>query len=457
MKTLGMKLIGGFLLLLLMIVAVAFYSSFASQKSLQDSIGQNSVFVANEMLVNMNMAIYDWLDRLEQRAETRLVRTEVDASNRDFDGMNAPLTYMDRMDQVWAAASKGEISPSVQASTGSQLSQELRDQFLKRFEKKLGAQIVYKLIVTNRYGAIVASSGVSPRYRFDREVLWLKSRESGAVVGDVELDEESGQSVVPLAVQITDSQGNFAGVMLGNVSADSIIRNAVITYKKYDSTQVRLTTREGKLIYSTKPYRFMEDVSGRAFFRNIKGDSGSFVAVDGGRPTLFSHARSQGYLGFAGMPWMLVLGSDVNEVLAPSLILRNNIIIASGILLALGILAALLISRSITRPVAALQKAAAQITMGKLGGVIEVRGRDELGQLAGSFSEMQRALQGVGALAERIAAGDLSVQAVKRSDEDSLGISLENMLENLRRIAGFAEQIASGGLMRSAISTSRRR
>jgi len=56
MKSLGMKLIGGFLLLLLMIVAVAFYSSFASQRSLQDSIGQSSVFVANETLVNMNMA-----------------------------------------------------------------------------------------------------------------------------------------------------------------------------------------------------------------------------------------------------------------------------------------------------------------------------------------------------------------------------------------------------------------
>ena len=68
MKTLGAKLIGGFLLLLLMIVALAFYATLASQKSLQDSIGQSSVFVANEMLVNMNMAIYNWIDQLELKA-----------------------------------------------------------------------------------------------------------------------------------------------------------------------------------------------------------------------------------------------------------------------------------------------------------------------------------------------------------------------------------------------------
>ena len=97
------------------------------------------------------------------------------------------------------------------------------------------------------------------------------------------------------------------------------------------------------------------------------------------------------------------------------------------------ILAALLISRSITRPVGKLQAAAAEITRGNLDAVIEVHGRDELAALARSFIEMQKALRGIAAFAERIAAGDLAEQSVKRSEEDTLGISLENMLENLRR------------------------
>jgi methyl-accepting chemotaxis protein len=433
MKTLGMKLIGGFLLLLLMIVAVAFYSSFASQKSLQDSIGQSSVFVANEMLVNMNMAIYDWIDRLEQRGGTQVVRMKVEESNREFDAMEAPSVYMDRMDKVWTASAKGELSPSVLKVTGSELSQELRSQFLTHFETKLGAQIVDKFILTNRYGATVAALGASAQYRFDGGALWRKAKESGSCAGDVELDEESGQPVIPLAVPVTDAQGSFSGMILVWISADSIIRNAVITYKKYETTQVRLTTIDGKLIYATKAYRFMEDASTKAYFRNIKGDSGSFVSVDGGRATLFSYARSPGYLGFAGMPWILVVGNDVSDVLAPSFALRNNIILASGFLFVLGIIVALLISRSITRPVAALQKAAAEITRGNLSRVIEVRGRDELAMLARSFLEMQTALLGIAAFAERIASGDLTVQAVKRSEEDSLGISLEHMLENLRR------------------------
>ena len=454
MKKLGMKLIGGFLLLLLMIVAVALYSSAVGQKSLQDSIGQSSVFVANEMLVNMNMAIYDWIDRLEQRGGTQFVESMVKASNKEFDGMSSPPVYMDRMESEWRAAAKGELRPSVQELVGNGLSQELRSQFRTHFEKKVGAQIVDEMIVTNRYGATVAATGASSQYRFDGLALWQKARESGSSIGDIELDEASGQANIPLAMPVIDAEGNFAGEILVKIAADWIIRNAVITYKKYDSTQVRLTTLDGKLLYATRAYRFMEDVSTRPYFRSVKGDSGSFVSSEGGRVTLFSYARSRGYLGFAGMPWILLVGNDVNEVLAPSFALRNNIIIASGLLLVLGMLAALLISRSITRPVAALQKAAAEITRGKLSRIIEARGRDELGMLARSFIEMQKALEGIAALAGRIASGDLAVQAVKRSDEDSLGISLENMLENLRRISAFAGRIASGDLTVQSVKRS---
>jgi methyl-accepting chemotaxis protein len=454
MKTLGMKLISGFLLILLMIVAVAFYSSFASQKSLQDAIGQSSVFVANEMLVNMNMAIYDWIDRVEQRAGTGTVRMSVQASNREFDGTGAPATYMDRMDKAWTATAKGELSPSAQTVIGNELSKELKSQFGAHFERKMGAQIVNQFIVTNRYGATIAAIGASPQYRFDGDALWRKAKESGSSAGEVEQDEASGQSVIPLAVPVTDAQDQFVGMIMVKVSADWVVRNAVITYKKYETTQVRLATADGRLIYATKAYRFMEDVSTKPYFTAVTGDTGSFVANDGGRATLFSHARSQGYLSFAGMPWILVVGNDVSEVLAPSFVLRNSIIIASGILFLLGICTALLISRSITKPVAALQKAAAEIARGNLGSRIAIRGRDELGKLARSFVEMQEALSGTASLAESIASGDLTVRAVKRSDQDSLGVSLENMLENLRRISSFAERIASGDLTVQSVKRS---
>jgi hypothetical protein len=101
MHRLGTKLIGGFLLLVLMIVVLAFYTAYASQGSLQDSIGQSSVFVANEMLVNMNMAVYNWIDRLEMRAMDQTIQKAVSASNREFGNMVSIPAFMDRMDTEW--------------------------------------------------------------------------------------------------------------------------------------------------------------------------------------------------------------------------------------------------------------------------------------------------------------------------------------------------------------------
>src|SRR4030042_907738 len=126
MNRLGTNLLAGFLLIVLMIMALAFYAVYASQKSLQDSIGQSSVFVANEMLVNMNMAIYYWIDRLQLRGMDQTIQRTVSASNRDFDTMISVSSYMDRMDKEWEAASKGESLPNVQKLVGNDLSEELR-------------------------------------------------------------------------------------------------------------------------------------------------------------------------------------------------------------------------------------------------------------------------------------------------------------------------------------------
>jgi methyl-accepting chemotaxis protein len=435
MNSLRVKLIGGFLALLAMIVSVALYSSFSGQKSLRDSIGQGSIFVANEMLVNMNMAVLNWIDRFETRAMDPLIRETVELSNRQF-------------------AAAGAASPVARRTAANPASEELRALFVDYYQKKDGTQPVVQIVVTNRAGATVAATAAEALPRYDGDALWIAAKSSGSQVGDTAMDEASGQSFVPLAVPIFDAQGGFEGMLMVRLSADSIIRNAVITYKKYETTQVRVTTREGKLVYSSKAFRFMDDVSNASYVRQMKGDTGTFQSVEAGRPTLYSYARSTGYLTFTGIPWTIILGNDVSEVLAPSLTLRNNIIIASAVLLAIGMCLALVISRSITRPIAKLNEIASEIARGNLGQVIEIKGRDEVARLAQSFADMQEALRGIAALAERISAGDLDVEAVKRSPDDRLGLSLEMMVDNLRRISAFAERLAAGDLSVASVKRS---
>jgi methyl-accepting chemotaxis protein len=432
MRRLGTRLIVGFAFFLVMIVAVGLYSSLASQASLQISIGQSSVFIANEMMISMNLSLYNWLDRLEIRVTEPAIQAAVRASNREFDALDSAEEYMYHMESAWGAALKGEPSPAVQRVVSSDASRELRSYYYAHYEKKEGSRPVADVVITNKSGAVVAATGITGRYRLSDDPLWQSAKANGSVAGDVLQDEASGSAVLPIAIRIDDADGGFMGVLLIHLFADSIIRNAVITYKKYQTTQVKVLTADEKLIYSTKAYKFLEDDSQKDYARGLKGDSGWFVAVEGGRQTLFSFARSRSYLNFVGVPWTVLLGHDVAEVLAPSFILRNNIVVAAGALIVLGILIAFFLSRSITRPVALLTMAAAEIAKGNLGHEIRLRGKDELGMLARSFEQMKVALQGIAAMAERIAAGDLGGSFVPRSESDSLGIALKVMVENLQ-------------------------
>lgn len=455
MKKLGTKLIAGFGFILIMIVVVGLYSSIASQRSLRDSIGQNSVFMANEILVNMNMAIYNFIDRLEVRAMDHGTQAVVRSSNREFDAMGSVDAYMERMSAAWRTPAQGEPSAAVRQVVGSEESEELRQIYFQHYEEKQGAPGVTHIAITNRFGALVAATGIGSPYRYDADALWLSAKEGSSVAGSIAQDAASGETVLPLGIPIRDPDGAFMGVILANLQVDSIIRNAIITYKKYRTTQVKLMTSEGKLIYATKAYRFLDDISQQEYFENMKGDSGVFVAMEGGRATLFSFAREQEYLSFPGMSWILLVGHDVSEVLAPSFALRNNIIIASAILIVLGVLLAFLLARSITKPVALLQKAAAEIAKGNLEHEIKVRSRDELGMLARSFGEMREALQHIAAMAERTASGDLTGSFTPRSESDSLGSALRVMVENLQRqIAEIQEGATVVASAASEISTS---
>ena len=61
--------------------------------------------------------------------------------------------------------------------------------------------------------------------------------------------------------------------------------------------------------------------------------------------------------------------------------------------LVVGILMSLLLSTSITKPISKLKSAATEIGKGKLDTKIDVKSKDEIGDLASSFKQMTRDLR----------------------------------------------------------------
>ena len=107
------------------------------------------------------------------------------------------------------------------------------------------------------------------------------------------------------------------------------------------------------------------------------------------------------------------------------------------------------VAKSITSPLSQLISVAGQIgNTGDLEQKVEIKGEDEVAQLARTFNNMVLYLREMAGISEAIAGGDLSVEINPRSSRDTLGkafremtLGLRNLVKNVR---DSAAQVASG-------------
>jgi len=123
-------------------------------------------------------------------------------------------------------------------------------------------------------------------------------------------------------------------------------------------------------------------------------------------------------------------------------------LIISLIALAVGMVIAYRSSKAITDPLNRLIHVAQQIgDSGDLDHTIDVKGQDEIGQLARTFDAMVKYLKEMAAVSEAIAGGNLTVDVQPRSANDTLGNAFTRMVDGLRglvrNVRDAASQVAS--------------
>ncbi|HEY0344260.1 MAG TPA: methyl-accepting chemotaxis protein [Solirubrobacteraceae bacterium] len=104
--------------------------------------------------------------------------------------------------------------------------------------------------------------------------------------------------------------------------------------------------------------------------------------------------------------------------------------------LAVGGAVAFFLSRSISRGVGAMLRAARGLAGGDIEQQVAVRSRDEIGDMAVAFEEMIAYNRDMAGMAGQIADGDLTVQVQPKSERDALGNAFATMVANLRSLVG---------------------
>jgi len=396
------KLLTGFLIIASLIWLVGYFSIRAGRKALRDSIAQNSISLTEDLLDKMDRGIYYRIEVFQEYARDLILMDAVMKSNREFAKLEDARAYIDEKERDWVSAPVEALTPFMRELLGNSLSKELREK-AGYYEENYGYRLIGEVFVTNRYGANIAQTGKTTDYRQDDEGWWQRARSDGLHVGDVAYDESAAVYSIAIAIRINDEEGDFAGVMkvvLNIEEAISVIRefkpSAVHAGPK--TIHFQLTTKDGRMIYSTRDFRIFEDASGLLkYFRQPGRRHAPYVIREGCEhgdgEELSVHAHSGGYRDFRGLGWILILDLETEEVFAPVARLAHGMFAFSLAVTLFALLLGAMISRSISASLGKLRDAAKEVGGGNLDAPIEVESSDEIGELASSFRKMTEDLK----------------------------------------------------------------
>ncbi|MCC7087810.1 MAG: methyl-accepting chemotaxis protein, partial [Dehalococcoidia bacterium] len=98
------------------------------------------------------------------------------------------------------------------------------------------------------------------------------------------------------------------------------------------------------------------------------------------------------------------------------------------------------LARSISGAASQAAAAADSISRGNVNVKVDVKSKDEMGDLARSFTEMTGYLGEMVAAAEAVSNGDLTASVTPRGSDDALGNALSRMVTNLRTLIGQVKE-----------------
>ncbi len=368
------------------------YSVTAGQDSIQQSVGQSSVLLAQDMVRFVEFGITVKIDALVDYSKTSLVQNALLKSNQEFSEHENIQVYITQQDDDWKSVSDETITPFIQSLISNEVSESIRKNFVEKINPRIGHSVFAEIFVTNAYGANIAQSGKTTDYRQDDEDWWHEARTSGINIEKTEYDESVKTDVIPIEIKIIDEDGEFIGVLKAGLSLRSIIREAEIFTQSDISTEVNIITEEGNIVYSTKAFSFNEDISEQIFFDKLQsGQQGGFFVNEGKFKTdLVAYSRPHNLPVLGEQDWIFVIKHQIGEVgiLSGMITLRDNLILASAVIIGIAVALGIIFSRSFSKQFTKLTYLAKEIGKEHFDVKVNLEGKGEMAQLVRNMQDM---------------------------------------------------------------------
>ena len=431
---LAIVLVGCIPLLISLILAY-----MSGMRSLRDVIGGNFQAIAEQAADRLTMLVQSEVQGVRLLASAPLrVRQPVEAANLSYKG-----EWADTQRLIQERAKEWEKGHDNAAGLlNLELSRFLLETKVRNGDKMVG------LLITDRYGALVAASSEPDHYFLSQEPWWEALQAGGldrvyvsGLIPGQEGSFRSPEETIDIAVPILDDhQHAVIGAIKASYRFDSLF--AMIKEIRIGQTgHAMLFDAAGQPLVCPILPRRAHRIPGQLMAMIVSSNPGWGIAEDDGHgatDTVVGYAPVTG-LSLPDNSWHVFVRQQPEETYAPIRDQLRNLaligVVMSGLLWAMG----RYVATRIARPIQVLKTGVEAISRGTYDGPLDVKTGDEFEELAVAVHRMADRLQ-----ASRIELESLNAELTHRVEEKTAEITRQmRKLELSERLATLGK-VASG-------------
>ncbi len=279
------------------------------------------------------------------------------------------------------------------------------------------------------------------------------------IISDVLISKTTGKPAVVVATPIFNAGGELLG-MLGGTLDLSTIEEMRKTITMGETGYACITDSKGQIL--AHPDQALVDE--RKDVTDIPIVGKALAGQSGAEDYIYKDKKVFGsYTSVPSVGWVVIVRQSHEEAYAPNAKAQQKIIMMIGIILLIAGAMGYVFTKYTMKPLSTLNEAAKQLAQGNLAHSFQVNTKDEIGELATSFSEMKNNLTGLiqkvmmasdnvnhtanGVLASSQQAGQVATQISEAINDLALGSddqakSVQNASVSMNSIVRSIDEIA---------------
>ncbi|MFT3892836.1 MAG: GAF domain-containing protein [Anaerolineales bacterium] len=395
----GTKLVVSFVAVAIFaITAVSLITYQITSAQITERVGENLAASADGMALEITSNLDDGINTLQTLSLTKFLQ---ETSQNSSAAGTSNVSTLISVDKQWAAAD--DSSPLVKRVLNNGLSEEL-----SKFQKQFPEYV--EVFVTDKYGAIIASTNRTSDYYQADEEWWQSAWNNGRgniYVSQPEFDQSSNTMSINLAMPINAANSTeLVGVLRATLDVSSLLQvvdnvdvgetghaDLIFRDQTYKAGEMGLTPVDPKEMNGAKPFL------GSYGKTNFEGVPSLLTLIPVNAHTL-KHKNIVDQLG-----WFVLIHQTIDEATQPVTITTRTILLSAFVLVLLAALAALGMAQFLSGPIVRLTAVAEQIAAGEINAQAEAEFGDETGSLAKAFNTMTDRLREIlSGLEQRVAA-----------------------------------------------------